>query len=153
MRSALATRGSRRRPRAPARPTPALPRASGVQGLHRVDHANLGSLVLERRQHGVKVGLGDHRDRQRRATAQTLGAQPDLGGRLLGRDIQRPRPAATRLASAIVGQRRLADPGRAADQHERPGHDAAPEDVVELADAGARGARGRPRRRRPGRPA
>ena len=41
----------------------------GVQGLDGVDHADLGPLGLERREHGVEVGLGDHRHLQRGARA------------------------------------------------------------------------------------
>ena len=50
-------------------------------------------------------------------------------------------------------QRRLADPGLAAEQHERAGDEPATEDPVELVDAEAAGAAGRRRRCRPGRPA
>ena len=46
------------------------------------------------------------------------------------------RPAPARLPSAIDGQRRLADPRRAAEQHERAGHEPAAEHAVELADPG-----------------
>ena len=48
--------------------------------------------------------------------------------------MRRPA-AAARLPSAIAGQRRLADPRRAAEQDERAGHQPAAEHAVELADA------------------
>ena len=38
----------------------------GVERLDRVDHADLRALGLERREHGVEVGLGEHRDVERR---------------------------------------------------------------------------------------
>ena len=46
------------------------------------------------------------------------------------------RPAACRLPERHVRQRRLADPRRAAEQHERARHQAAAQDPVELADPG-----------------
>ena len=47
------------------------------------------------------------------------------------------RPAAVQVRQHHRRQRRLADARRAADQHERAGHDPAAEHAVELADAGA----------------
>ena len=108
-----------------------------MQRLDRVDHAHLGPLLLERRQHRVQIGLGDHRHRQRLAGPQPLCPQPDLRRRLLGRHVQRPAARGAQVGQHHRRQRRLADPGRAADQHQRAGHDPAAEDVVELADAGA----------------
>ena len=40
--------------------------ARGVEHLHRVDHAHVGPLGLDRRDHGVEVGLGDDRHRAAR---------------------------------------------------------------------------------------
>ena len=105
-----------------------------VKGLHRVDHADLGPLGVQRREHRAEVGLRQHRDLERCAR-QPLGAQPDLRGRLLARDIERAPAGALEVAERHRGQRRLADPRRAADQHERAGHEAAAEDPVELDDA------------------
>ena len=47
------------------------------------------------------------------------------------------RPGAGEVAERHRGQRRLADAGRAAEQHERAGHEPAPEHAVELPDPGA----------------
>ena len=106
-----------------------------MQRLHRVDHAHLGPLGLERGEHRVQVGLGQHGHLQRRA-GQPLGAQPDLRRGLLPGDVERPAPGALEVPERHRRQRRLADAGRAADQHERAGHQPAAEDPVQLADAG-----------------
>ena len=57
--------------RATSRTWPTVPGAPverrGVQRLHRVDDAGVGPLGLERREHGVEVGLGQHRDLERAA--------------------------------------------------------------------------------------
>jgi hypothetical protein len=107
----------------------------GVQRLHRVDHHDLGPLRIERREHGVQVGLGEHRDLQRRA-GQPLGPQLDLRRALLAGDVERAPAGAGQVAERHRCQRRLADARRAAQQHERAGHQPAPEDAVELPDAG-----------------
>ena len=79
---------------------PAAPRqVARVQRLHRVDHAHLGPLGLQRGQHGVQVGLGQHRHLQRRA-GQPLGPQPDLRRGLLAGDVERPAPRALEVARA-----------------------------------------------------
>ena len=107
-----------------------------VQRLYRVDHAHLGLLGLERGEHDVEIGLRDHRHGQGLAAAEPLGAQTDLRRRLLGRDVQRAPPRRAHVGKRHRRQRRLPDPRGAADQHQRPGHDAAAEHGVELADAG-----------------
>jgi hypothetical protein len=109
----------------------------GGQRLHGVDHARRRALGLERRADGVEVGLRQHGHVERRAHAaplQALGPQADLGGGLLARDVQRGAPAAGEMAESHVGQRRLADAGRAPKQDERPRHQPAAEHAVELAD-------------------
>ena len=107
----------------------------GVERLHRVDHAHLGPLGVERGQHRVEVGLGQHGHLERGA-GQPLGAQADLRGRLLARDVQRAPPGALQVPERHRGQRRLADARRAADQHQRAGDEPAAQDAVELADRG-----------------
>ena len=106
-----------------------------VQRLHRVDHADLRPLGVERRQHRLQVGLGHHRHLQRGA-GEPLGAQLDLRRRLLAGDVERAPAGAGEVAERHRGQRRLADAGRAAEQHERAGHEPAAEHAVELADPG-----------------
>ena len=88
--------------------------------------------------------------------AEASRPQPDLAGRLLARGIQHAGRPARRVAEARRGleqERRLADPGLAAEQHERSGHEPAAEDPVELGDAEAACAAGRLRRCRPVPPA
>ena len=67
---------------------------------------------------------------------EPLGAQPHLLRGLLAADVQRAVAGLLQVSEHHVRQRRLADPGRAAEQHQRAGHQAAAEDAIELADAG-----------------
>ena len=108
-----------------------------MERLDGIDHAQLRSLRLERRQHRVQVGLGDHGNPQRRFGLQPLGPEPDLRGRLLGRDVQRPPSRGEHVGERHRRERRLPDPRRAADQYQRTGNDPAAEHGVELADPGA----------------
>ena len=96
----------------------------GVHGLDRVDHAGLGALRLERGQHLLERGLGDRRDRER-ARAQALGPQADLGGRLLARDVEHAPARRREVAQRHARDRRLADPGLAAEQDQRARDEAA----------------------------
>lgn len=108
-----------------------------VEGLDRVDDADLGLLLFKGREDGVKVCLGDHRDVQGALSFEPLGAQLDLGGGFLGGDVERFAALVGEVRQSHRRQRRLADPGRAADQDQRTGHQAAPEHAVKLTDAGA----------------
>ena len=81
-------------------------------------------------------GLGQRPHRQR-GLAEPLGAEPNLGRRLLAGDVERPPPGRDEVAERHPGQRRLADPRRAAEEYERARDEAAAEDPVELGDAGA----------------
>src|SRR5437899_3709808 len=65
--------------------------------------------------------------------AQPLRAQLQLLDRLFARDIQDRSIGARHLAGELEQERRLADPGVAADQHQRAGYDAAAQDLIELA--------------------
>ena len=47
-----------------------------VERLHRVDHADVGPLALERRADGVELGLGEDLDRARSRRAAPRGASP-----------------------------------------------------------------------------
>ena len=106
-----------------------------VEDLDRVDHAYLGALGLDRRDHAVGVCLGHHRHPQR-GLAQPLRPQPDLGGRLLARHVQDAAAGGREVAEGGARDRGLADPWRAADEHQRARDQAAAEDPVELAYAG-----------------
>src|SRR5215218_2889087 len=107
-----------------------------VQRLHRVDDAHVGPLPLQCRQHGREVRLGDRGNPQRVPARKPLGPQLDLRRRLLGRDVEGSAPGPGEVGERHRRERRLADPRRAADQHERAGNDASAEDAVKLADAG-----------------
>ena len=105
-----------------------------VQRLHRVDHADVGALAVERRADCVELRLREDLDRLR--TAETGSAQRHLRGRLLPRDEQRPPPGTRDRPERGQQQRRLADAGLAADEHERRGHETAAEHAIELGDPG-----------------
>jgi hypothetical protein len=103
-----------------------------VQRLHRVDHADLGALLLERRADGVKLGLGEEGDV--RGASEPFRAKLDLGRRLLPGYEQRTSRRAHR-AQRREQQRRLAHTGLAPDEHERGRDQAAAEDTVELGNS------------------
>ncbi len=67
---------------------------------------------------------------------QPLGAQAHLLGGLLAADVQRPVAGLLQMPEHHVRERRLADPRRAAEQHQRARHETAAENAIELADAG-----------------
>ena len=128
-----------------------------VKRLDRVDHARVGALRFERGQDALQRGLGDRRHRER-ALPEPLGAEAHLRGRLLAGDVERLPARGLEVPERHPGEGRLADPGRAAEQDQRPGHEATAEHPVELSDPrqqplGARqldlAERRRPRRLRP----
>ena len=71
-----------------------------------------------------------------RGAGEPLGAQLDLRRGLLAGDVERAPAGAREVAERHRGERALADAGRAAEQHERAGHEAPAEHAVELADPG-----------------
>ncbi len=103
-----------------------------VEGLDRVDDAHLRALALERRADEIEIRLGE--DQHLARSAEPLGPELHLGGRLLAGD-QRGLPLVTHRPQRHQEQRRLADAGVAAHQHERRGDEAAPEHAVELRHA------------------
>ena len=103
------------------------------QRLHRVDHADGGPLALERLADDVELGLGEDLDVV--AAAEARRAQLHLRDRLLAGDEERTALARDR-AERVQQQRRLADAGLAADEHDRRGHEPAAEHAVELRHAG-----------------
>ncbi len=104
-----------------------------IQRLDRVDHADVRPLALERRADGLELGLGEDLDLLR--AAEPLSPELDLCGRLLARDEQRPAVAGD-CRERHQQERRLADAGLAADEHERRRDEPAAEHAVELGDAG-----------------
>ena len=104
-----------------------------VERLHRVDHADVRPLALERRADRLELGLGEHGDRL--GAAEPGRAELHLRRRLLAGDEQR-LPVGAHRAQRHQQQRRLADAGLAADQHERRGNEPAAEHAVELRHAG-----------------
>ena len=123
--------GDGRPTRAPATPTraprrAARPRASGSSRRRRPRGRR-----LDRGADRLELGLGEHADAGGRADA--LGAQPHLLRRLLAGD-QQHRPLGADRAEHGRSQARLADPGLAAEQDDRAGHEAAAEHAIELRD-------------------
>ena len=112
-------------------------------GLDRVDHEQVGAHLVGRGEHPVEIVIGqqeapDPSIRQRSSccsSGETIGSQPDLLGRLLGGDDQRPASALGDLHRGLEDEGRLPDAGFATDQHDRPRHEAASENPIELADA------------------
>ncbi len=109
-----------------------------VDRLDRVDHGDLGPLGVDRRLDPFKLDLGEQaqfgRARARFREAQTLRAQRDLCTRFFAAHIE--RLALTRhRREGLEQQRRLADPGVAADQHDAALDQPAAKHPVELADA------------------
>ena len=144
---ALATRISAgRRPRAPGSTLPAAPVDGGARdGLHGVDDEQVGLDRLDVAEHGREVGLGGE-EQAGPQRADALGAQPHLRGRLLAGDVEHAS-CSTRAARGgdVEQQGGLADPGLAGEQHDGPGHEAAAEHPVELADAASARCSRRPR--------
>ena len=68
--------------------------------------------------------------------AEPLAAQLDLPLGFLARHVEDGAVRAPEQVGDLEQQRALADPGLAADQHHRAGHDPAAQHAVELADAG-----------------
>ena len=101
----------------------------GPQGLDRVDHACLRALLLQRREHDLERGLGQHGHRQG-VRAEALRAQLDLGRRLLAADVERAAAGAPGSAPAqrssgcscrCPESRRSAPPSRARGRRPAPG--------------------------------
>src|SRR3954449_6182047 len=104
-----------------------------MKRLDGVDDAHLGRFRLDRCLDCLEVRLGHDRHPEG-VRAEPLCSQLDLRGRLFAGDVQNPAPGAREVAEGAARDRRLADAGRAADEHHRPGHEAAAQHPVELAD-------------------
>src|SRR5690606_19049245 len=109
----------------------------GADGLHRVDHEHAGLDFLHVGDQGGQLGLGGEVEVVADGV-DAVGAEPDLGGRLLAGDVENGL-ALGDAGGGLQQQRGLADAGLAGQQHDRAWHQAAAEDPVELADAGAAG--------------
>ena len=106
-----------------------------MERLHGVDHARLRRVRREHREDLLEAGLRDDRHAQR-ARREPLRAQPHLLGGLLAAHVQGAPTALLEVAQDHVRECRLADPGRAAEQHQRPAYEPPAEHPVELADPG-----------------
>ena len=109
------------------------PELGRVERLDGVDHAHVGTLLLERGADGIQLRLGQDLDLLR--AAEPIGPKLDLCDRLLSRDEQATPARSGDVAERCQEQRRLADTRLATDEHERSGHEATAEDAVELGHA------------------
>ena len=139
---ALATLGDRgSRPRGPGRPSRARCRAPAVWSVWTESITQTsGRSARERGEDGVEVGLGEDRHLERARRRAARRRRRIWAGGLLAGDVERAPARGGEVAEGHVRERRLADAGRAAEQDERAGDEAAAEHAVELADAGARAA-------------
>ena len=110
-------------------------------GLNRIDDQKPGRNALRQRCHDVlDRGFGSDFD-QRVGQPKPFRAQPDLRHRFFARDIDGAVTAAGEGCRRLKQQRRFADAGIAAKKQNRPAHQAAAGNAIELGDAG-----GEPRR-------
>ncbi len=106
----------------------------GPQRLDRIsDEQRRGLLLRQRRQDVLDAGFGSEPD-GRVGEPEALGAEPDLGDRLLAGDIHHRMAGAGERPGRLKEQRRLADSGIAADQQCRAAHQPAAGHPVELGD-------------------
>ncbi|CAM5256260.1 hypothetical protein SFUMM280S_05608 [Streptomyces fumanus] len=110
----------------------------GGDGLHGVEDQQRRLHRVQVAQHGGQIGLGGQVQMVVQG-ADPVGAQPDLAGRLLARDVQGAVLLARRLGGHVQQQRGLADAGLAREQHHRAGHQSAAEHPVQLGHAGGAG--------------
>src|SRR6185369_410838 len=105
-----------------------------VDGLDRVDDRDLRPLAFDRGEDLLEADLGEHAHRTG-TDAEPARAQRHLRAALLAGDVERLHAAGERV-ERLQEQRRLADPGVAADQDDAAFDDAAAERAVELVDPG-----------------
>jgi hypothetical protein len=104
-------------------------------GLHRVDNDERGLDAGDLFENPFEAGFGQEIERCA-ADRQPLASRLDLVLRLFARAVKHRSDRSRDIRRRLKEQRRLANPRLAAEQHQRPGHDAAAEDAVELVDAG-----------------
>ena len=105
----------------------------GIQRLHRIDHADVRALRLERRDHRLELRLREDLDAL--CTAEPFGAKLHLRCRFLA-GHEECTPVLRDRRERRQQERRLPDAGLTADEHERGRHEAAAEDAIELGDPG-----------------
>ncbi len=104
------------------------------QRLNRIDHHQIEGFALQPLQDVAQRCLGRQVDGSV-GHAHAVGARADLLDGLLAGDIGAASATTRRLAADLQQKGGLADPGVAAQQDRRAGHDAAAADAVELGDA------------------
>ena len=109
------------------------PEVGGVQRLHGIDRAHVGTLALERGTDGFELGLGE--DLYLLGATESVRAKLDLRDRLLAGDEERSTARPRDVAEGCEQERRLAHPRLASHEDERSGDESSPEDTIELRHA------------------
>ena len=106
----------------------------GEDRLNRIDDHERGLEPFDLLEDALEARFGEQIQR-RAIDREPLAAQLDLVLRLLARAVEDRAYGARDVRRDLQQQRRLSDTRLAAEQHERAGDDAAPEDAIELGDA------------------
>jgi hypothetical protein len=109
--------------------------ARRIDGLHRVHDQGRGLELVHVLEDALEARLR-HEEEAGARDSQALAAHLDLLLRFLAGDVEDGAPLTAEEVRDLQQQRALADPGLAADEDHRAGHDPAPEHAVELADPG-----------------
>ena len=108
----------------------------GPERLDGIDDDEMrGRAVLQRCEDDLGIGLAGEQHIAV-ADAEPLGAKPDLRHRLFARDVDDALAMLGHLRRRLEQQRRLADPGIAADQNRRAHHETAAEHAIQFVEAG-----------------
>ena len=102
--------------------------------LDRIDDHQSGPDARDLLENPLEARFSEQKQR-RIAHAKPLAARLDLVLRFLAGAVQHRSDRPRHVGGSLQQQRGLADPGLAAQQDQRAGHDAAAEDAIELVDA------------------
>jgi hypothetical protein len=103
--------------------------------LHRVDHDERRLQPRDLLEDALDACLREQVE-GRGADTQPIAAALDLMLGFFARRVEHGTDRVREVGRRLQQERRLADSGLAAEQHERPGHDAAAENAIEFGDAG-----------------
>ena len=106
-----------------------------AHGLDGIDHDHRRRLLGQDGQDALQLHLGQHAD-PIRVQSQPFGAVLDLGRGFLARDVQGAMGGLGDAVEHLQHKGRFADARVASQQAHRPGHEAAPQHPVDLAEAG-----------------
>ena len=109
--------------------------ARRVEGLDRIHDHGGGTGRVQGLDHRLGARLGDDQHPGLRHP-EPIGTEPHLLGRLLAGDVEDGHPLPRERAARLEGERRLADAGVAADEHDRALDEATAQHAIELGEAG-----------------